>query len=149
MIIIIHTLVPNQSVEYMLTPSSSSRDHSWFVMINPAICISAGISLMIYYGRKMLVVSLLPRDPGVLSLLTGSIGFAMPPMLQDVPFHTVALVMANSVFTHLVTNPPYLAIIKICHMENKHLQSGLPTFLDYPLKKHLGLAIQEHGDDPV
>lgn len=37
----------------------------------------------------------------------------MLPELQDIPFFTEALVTALSVFTLLVTNPPYLAVIKI------------------------------------
>lgn len=37
----------------------------------------------------------------------------MLPALQDIPFFTEALVTALSVLTLLVTNSPYLAVIKI------------------------------------
>lgn len=37
----------------------------------------------------------------------------MLPALQDVPFLTEALVTALAVFTLLVTNAPYLAVIEI------------------------------------
>lgn len=46
-------------------------------------------------------------------LTEGIIGFAMLLPLQDVPFFTETPVSALSVFTLLVTNSPYLAVIKI------------------------------------
>lgn len=51
--------------------------------------------------------------------LTGVIGFAVLPTLQDVPFFTETLVTALPIFTLLVTSSPYLAVIKICHVGRK------------------------------
>ena len=58
------------------------------------------------------------RNTSVFNSLTRRISSAMLLALQDIPLYTVTPVMANSVFTYLITNSPHLAIIKICHIGN-------------------------------
>ena len=41
--LLLHKLVPN-STKLMLTHSSNSRGHIWFVVIKPTICLNADIS---------------------------------------------------------------------------------------------------------
>lgn len=117
--LLIHRLVlNNQSMKLMLNHSSNGRGHSWLVIkpCHPHPCWHC-----FCYGKRTWVRSLLLRNTRVLNVLTGRISSAMLLMLQDISLCTEALVMANSVFTEMVANSPYLAIIKICHMGNKHL----------------------------
>ena len=49
---LIHKLVPN-STKLMLTHSSNSRGHIWFVVIKPAICLNADISFDFCYAKRI------------------------------------------------------------------------------------------------
>lgn len=79
-----------------------------------------------------------------LNLLTRRISFAVTILLQDISWSTEALVTTQSVFTYLVTNSPHLALIKIYHMENKHLRTHSPVFLEHPLTKTVDKLYKEY-----
>lgn len=50
--LLLHKLVPN-STKLMLTHSSNSRGHIWFVVIKPTICLNADISFDFCHGKRI------------------------------------------------------------------------------------------------
>lgn len=62
------------------------------------------------------------------NVLTGSISLAVLLTLQDISIFTLATVMSKLIFTLLITNAPYLAIIKTCHRGNRDLRSAFLFF---------------------